>query len=176
MGGCISSDDRTDRGGAKLQDKTWVKVVTGQVIRFIHCGNFPKNATGLLLKYSKEIINVSADVNAPKKFMLAYPTGDDDLVNPPPDHTQLGKPIQLLWSYDECPNAVIFDIPIGTVCYVETSIGEDGKPEALSFKPNSQVAFPQDIVFADCPHVWHYTRAGSGRAINKDTKDYPTFS
>jgi hypothetical protein len=148
-------DEYTDRGGAKNQNVDWRKFYLGKPVIFIHCGSAPllsQGGDGLLLKFAKENITVTTHLNAPRKFILAFPTE----INPnsqPPEQIQVSKACQLLWDEDQMPYAYLFRLKRHWDFYARGS----------DLKPNREVAFPYDITFGDMLFA-EYKRSGKSVA------------
>ncbi|MEO0992046.1 MAG: hypothetical protein AAFX00_14015 [Pseudomonadota bacterium] len=129
----------TSRGGAMHQSTDWVPLVLSIKTLFVHCGSCPlaQDTTGILLKYSKEVIKAKGSKS--NRFILAFPLPQYPMARMVPEVLTLSKPCQMLWDHREMPHGFVFEIPAG-----KTVFAKGGELNATQ-----EVAFNFDIIFED---------------------------
>jgi hypothetical protein len=132
----------TDRGGAVDQNKNWTRFLLPRQTHFLHCGSAPlrsQGGTGLLVKYSKEVVTVNGYPNAPSKFILAVSWPDGDRLTP---EITVPKLAQMMWEVHEMPHAFMFTLVAGTPVW---SDGGQLHPKGKS----KEVGIEFDVIFAE---------------------------
>jgi len=133
----MASQEYTDRGGAKIQDKSWIPGKLKQNTQFIHCGSAPSDAI-LSPSYAKETCIVKGndiDPSPPKQYVLALRYNGSIK-----DKLSASGPIEKMWSRDETPRAFLFEIPKDTIIYADRIDKDEADPQN-----NTEVAFAIDI-------------------------------
>jgi hypothetical protein len=122
------------------QDKNWTRFLLPRQTHFIHCGSAPlrsQGGTGLLVKYSKEIVTVKGYPNAPSKFILAVPWPDGDRLTATITVPKIG---QWLWEVHEMPYAFAFTLVAGTPVW-----SDGGRLHPMK----KEVGIDFDVIFAE---------------------------